>query len=60
MARKVVSTRHCGDLTNLPAWLETGEGDCVTEKRLFGTMTQELHALAQWLQQGETDIVQTL
>lgn len=28
---------------------EDAEGNSVTEKRLFGTMTRELHALAQWL-----------
>lgn len=28
---------------------ETGDGDSVTEKRLFGTMTQHLRELAQWL-----------
>ena len=28
---------------------EDGEGNSVVEKRLFGTMTRELHALAQWL-----------
>ena len=28
---------------------EDAEGNSVTEKRLFGSMTRELHALAQWL-----------
>ena len=28
---------------------EDAEGNNVTEKRLFGTMTRELHQLAQWL-----------
>jgi transposase len=28
---------------------EDAEGNSVVEKRLFGTMTRELHALAQWL-----------
>ena len=28
---------------------EDAEGNTVTEKRLFGSMTGELHALAQWL-----------
>ena len=28
---------------------EDAEGNSVAEKRLFGTMTRELHALAQWL-----------
>ena len=28
---------------------EDGEGNSVTEKRLFGSMTRELHELAQWL-----------
>jgi len=27
---------------------EDAEGNSVVEKRLFGTMTRELHALAQW------------
>ena len=27
---------------------EGAEGNSVVEKRLFGTMTRELHALAQW------------
>jgi hypothetical protein len=28
---------------------EDAEGNSVVEKRLFGTMTRELHQLAQWL-----------
>ena len=28
---------------------EDAEGNSVTEKRLFGSMTRELHELAQWL-----------
>jgi len=28
---------------------EDAGGNSVTEKRLFGSMTRELHALAQWL-----------
>ena len=28
---------------------EDAEGNSVTEKRLFGSMTRELHALAKWI-----------
>ena len=28
---------------------EDGEGNSVAEKRLFGSMTRELHELAHWL-----------
>lgn len=47
--------RNCGGLDvhkkMIAACLirEDGEGNGVTEKRLFGSMTRELHALAQWL-----------
>ncbi len=36
---------------------ETADGDCVTQKRLFGTMTQELRALAQWLWELDVTVV---
>ncbi len=36
---------------------EGAEGNRVTEKRLFGSMTRELHALAQWLSAARSTAV---
>ena len=36
---------------------EDGEGNSVTEKRLFGSMTRELHALANWLREAQVTAV---
>lgn len=36
---------------------EDAEGNSVTEKRLFGTMTRELHELARWLCQAQVTAV---
>ena len=36
---------------------EDAEGNSVVEKRLFGTMTRELHELAQWLCAGQVTAV---